>query len=641
MLPAVSHSTEQLDTVHVTGAVNELFSAATLTGHNQHLSKEHWQHGFVQLPDLLSQQSGIDLHSVGGIGHYSVPVMRGSSGQQVLVFWDGLLINSLNGGATDLSRLNLEQAQSIDIYRGEAPIELSSSAVGGAINIRSYELSDNNEGAVSLIAGSYGTQKVSASQTAQFASSKWYFSADHQSADNDFTYQNESPIDTPQSPAFERRQNNRTEQTAWLAKGQIQSSFGRWDTAIQGYNGKRSLADISNDKNNRANIKSDSANIQINFRGAEHSAYPYEVKTAYRWQTEDYDDRKSQIGLGAQLNRYNTTGLSLQGNQYVIHDAWSLALTARHQQEKVDTQYRLLNQEELKQQCLAGRGCESAYTRAQTDLSSRFEISTRIGELKLQYSQINVSDKNHKGESSRNNYTKSTFSSGLTYNFDSGTSVYGKISHQLRIPTTQEIFGDRGSSIGNPNLLPETSQQVESGIVIPFHSFEISTSVYRRELKQAIFSESDSRGIIRYDNLGETLHTGLEQDISWQVSANLTLNTAFTLQSNEIIEDKRFSSYKGKQVANYDQWIVFSSAIWQKNNWFFSISNRRSGNGYYNNSNSIEKDPMNRWDARVSYQPQNWQLSLSITDATSNRARDFERYPEPGRMIFFKTKYQW
>lgn len=637
-----SAALQQLDTVQITGITEELFGATSLTGYNQRLTEEQWRDGFVQLPDLLAQQSGIDIQSIGGLGHYSVPVIRGSAGQQVLVFWDGLLMNSLNGGAADLSRLNLEQAHSIDIYRGEAPVELSASVVGGAINIHSYGPSTNSQnGSLSFLRGSYGTYKATFSQGADLHWGHWYLSADHQSADNDFEYKEDQPVATPQSPAFEKRHNNESEQTTVLLKGKIQSSFGRWDTAIQSYKGNRGLTGKINSKDNNANIETDSANLQINFRGAEHSHNPFELKSAYLWQQEDYDDRYSDIGLGAQLNRYTTSGYQLQGTQYIIRNNWSFAFIARHHHEKIKSEYKLLTTEELEDQCLAGRGCDEAYTRSQTDIGSRVELNTGIGEIKLQYSLINISDKNLEGKNSSKNDKHNSWSVGITHFLAGGSSVYGKLSRQQRIPTTQEVFGDRGNSVGNPGLLPETSLQTEAGLAIPFNRVELTSSLYHRKLEQAIYSEADSRGVIRYGNLGETLHIGLEQDISWYITDNLTFNSALTLQSNEIISDDRFSFYEGKQVANYDQWSIFMAATWRMNHWFLTISNSRSGDGYYNNSNLLEKDSLNRWDARASYQSKRWQLSLSITDATSNRARDYPDYPEPGRMLFFKTKYQW
>ena len=635
----------QLDTVQVSAPITETyFTPYDFIGSHQSINADQFNQSFKTLPDLLEQQSGIEIQSIGGIGQYSSPVIRGSSGQQVLVFWDGLLINGLNGGSADIGSLNLNLASKVDIYRSIAPIELSSSAVGGVIHIQSKALNkqkNESSGQATIATGSHGTQQYSLMQEAITGNYQWLLAGEYLTADNDFSYLEKNPVSHPNNPSYEPRYNNGTHQHHVLLKGLKSYDDGRVDFALQSGKSNRELSSKINFPANQAELSTQNKSAQIRLQHNWSKHYNSELLSKLNQQSQLYDDQYSSIGLGKQLNKYTIDGYFFQLNQYFIYNNLSALITARSQNEKTNTHYKLLNEDELKAQCLAGQGCETAYQRQQNDLAGRIQYQTQRNKISVQISRIFLQDKNLTALKSHDQYNHTTWSVGMSHQLYSNTRLYFNLADQVRLPSSDELFGDRGMSIGNPNLHPEKAKHHEVGLHFQSAYIDIKSSLYLRDVQQAIVGESDSRGVIRYSNLGASQHIGTEQNINWSPVNNWTFTANVTVQSNEIIKDERFAYYEGKQVAGYSQLYAFISTQWKKHNWDITLSNTFEKKGFYENANLLKKDTKNQWNASIGGSINNLRLSLDITDLTNNAARDYLFYPEPGRMYFLRAHTQW
>src|SRR5262245_37724245 len=63
------------------------------------------------------------------------PVLRGLSGQRVLVLVDGMPMNSARGNGPHPSLVDADQIDRIEMVRGPSSVAYGSDAIGGAINI--------------------------------------------------------------------------------------------------------------------------------------------------------------------------------------------------------------------------------------------------------------------------------------------------------------------------------------------------------------------------------------------------------------------------------------------------------------------------------------------------------------------------
>lgn len=630
----------QLENVTITSSAQPQFSPQNFIGNHQTLDKKDWQQRFVLLPDLLAEQSGIEIHNLGGVGQYSTPIIRGASGQQVLVFFDGLQINSLNGGGANLGNLSLNSAQKVDIYRSLAPIELTASAMGGVIHLQSPELNQGkNHGQARMSLGSYGVQQYQAQQAVNLEKNSLYFSVDYLKADNDFEYLEQHPVSNPNQPAYEKRYNNGSEQYHLLLKSRHNLAQHRFDFALQKIQAKQELSAAINFPQNDAHIDSQQESLQLRWQSP-WQQYQSEILTQLMQQKQRYDDRHSRIGLGAQLNTYSTTGYKIQFNQYARFKNSNLVFTAREHQESTDTDFELLTDAQVQKQCANGYGCETAYERVQRDLGVRAQYWLGQTSLIAQASLLYLDDR-HPDLKNQKSQRANTWYLAAQHDFISGFFLLANISSQLRLPATSELFGDRGTSIGNANLLPEEALHYELGTGYSANNWRWDASLYLRQVENAIVGESDSRGVVRFSNLAQTQHAGLEQNITVDMNEQFSIAGNLSLQSNEIIRHKTTPFYEGNQVANIRPLQSFVRLNWQKNNWDAFLSYHYALGGYYTNSNLLEKDTEHRLDAGLGFNRKNWRLSFNITDIADQAVRDYPSYPEPGRMYFVRLNYQW
>ena len=87
------------------------------------------------LPDLLDRVPGLFVQRVSGDGHYTVARVRGSTGAQVNVYVDGVLMNLNGEAAVNLSTIPVDNVERVEVYRGYVPARFSGSPLGGVINI--------------------------------------------------------------------------------------------------------------------------------------------------------------------------------------------------------------------------------------------------------------------------------------------------------------------------------------------------------------------------------------------------------------------------------------------------------------------------------------------------------------------------
>lgn len=96
------------------------------------------RHDLVHGPDLFRQVPGLQVDQLGGPGGISLPYIRGSDPNHVLVLIDGVRVNdptNSRGGGFDLSGLDPSQIERVEVLRGAASSVYGADAMGGVINI--------------------------------------------------------------------------------------------------------------------------------------------------------------------------------------------------------------------------------------------------------------------------------------------------------------------------------------------------------------------------------------------------------------------------------------------------------------------------------------------------------------------------
>ncbi|WP_197475640.1 TonB-dependent receptor plug domain-containing protein, partial [Oleiphilus sp. HI0043] len=230
------------------------------------IKKEDFSSDAVSVADIVERQVGVQVRDLGGFGSFSSVSVRGSSSKQVNVYLDGVLLNGSYQGAVDLSQFLLGAVEQVEIYRGNVPIYLEQAGIGGAINIKTSGGARKAGGLLSSSLGSEGIKRAAASYKGSLDTLNYLFSAEHFSADNDYTVINTN--DTPDYYADDydqNKNNNDVVHTSLLASfnEQVNEAY-RFSLTTQYSNKEQGVPEIQNLADNDATYDSEFFSMQAN-----------------------------------------------------------------------------------------------------------------------------------------------------------------------------------------------------------------------------------------------------------------------------------------------------------------------------------------------------------------------------------------
>ena len=113
------------------------------------------ERGGADLAELLARTAGLQIKRYGGLGGPAVPSIRGSTGSQITVMVDGVPLADAQDGTIDLSSLPLERFQAAEVYRGATAAHHAGAGGAGAVNLVSRPAGGEGS-SVRLFTGSYG-----------------------------------------------------------------------------------------------------------------------------------------------------------------------------------------------------------------------------------------------------------------------------------------------------------------------------------------------------------------------------------------------------------------------------------------------------------------------------------------------------
>ncbi len=112
--------------------------------------------------ELLKTVPGVFVTSTGGMGTSASVFIRGADSKNTLVMLDGVVLNDPSSAnrSADLSDINLDQVERIEVVRGAMSVMYGSNATAGVVNIITQKGGKAPEIIASVEGGSYGTWKT-------------------------------------------------------------------------------------------------------------------------------------------------------------------------------------------------------------------------------------------------------------------------------------------------------------------------------------------------------------------------------------------------------------------------------------------------------------------------------------------------
>ena len=142
----------------------------------------------ISLETVLNKTIGLKVGHTGGLGSSSRIIVHGLEGNRIQILWDGIPM-STSDGAFSLDEIPIDIIERIEVYKSIIPARFGCDGLGGAVNIVTKEFSTDYLDA-SYELGSYQTHKGSVFSRKNFPKSGILLGAGgyYTSAKNDYSF---------------------------------------------------------------------------------------------------------------------------------------------------------------------------------------------------------------------------------------------------------------------------------------------------------------------------------------------------------------------------------------------------------------------------------------------------------------------
>jgi iron complex outermembrane receptor protein len=599
--------------------------------------------------DVLAETVGVQVRRLGGLGAFSTVSIRGSTPNQVDVYLDNIPLNQANTGLVNLGNLPLENVERLEVYRGFAPLQLGAGSIGGAVNLVTRQIGTKPVTSASVSYGSFDTRKVTLYRSQGFEKLGYLLLFNYAESENDFTFKDDNG--TPLNPRDDervKRTNNDFRSFNAHAKGEAR--LAGWEmtlsddffTKTQGVPGQSSVQSDTA----RFDVWRNVATLKLQRHGFPWSATDVALQVAHTWQRESFKDVDGEIGLGAQEDKNTANTLSANGLLTLYLDAWNQILGLL-----LDGRYETFRTvDELPER--RGESADKGPLQKRTHIIAALQdeillFNDRLALRPLLRYQFVDSDFGAQPtfgtvrlEQDRQQQEHLFSPSlGVQVRLTPLLRLKGNVGRFQRVPTLFELFGDRGTTLGNPELESETSLNWDVGF-----AFELSQAglLDRLFLEYAFFvNEADdlilfvqnSQTTAQARNIGSANIWGHE--VSWSLTAasHLRLYGNYTFQDAADTSDtfSRGNTLPGRPRHELYQAVelfaVFGKFVYEFN---------YIADNFLDRANAFQVDSRALHNLRVTALPfgQRLQLTFEVKNLTDKQVQDFRGFPLPGRAFF-------
>jgi len=421
------------------------------------------------LPEVLARTPGVNVRSIGGLGQFSSVSLRGSSGQQVAVFLDGVPLGGSFAGLVDLSEQPLDALTRVEVYRGHVPVRFGGAAMGGAINLVSRPRSSDGRVTVDSGIGSFDARQT---RVAVVAPVRRFLTLGgrigYAGARGDFPFLDTGTPQNPDDDTTEIRLNNHYDRV--LTQLRLDGRRGPWRLAAQELVlwRKQGVPGPAGAQAREANLSTldartiASADLQRLGRPGGRLRWVFGLSGQRRLYA---DPANELMGANDQLTRGIDAFLSPRLRLALWRGAF-LGLVADQRTEWVQVDERLglaePSGDATRMRLAYGAGLE-----VEQFLFERRWLIVPVLRVDALDSRFAVSA----GEGEQDDEGRDELDVGFAPRLGTrvrvvpGLELRASGGRYFRPPTLLELFGDRGYVVGNEGLYPERGTSVDAGLV--------------------------------------------------------------------------------------------------------------------------------------------------------------------------------
>lgn len=484
------------------------------------------------LGDVLEESPGAVVIRRGGVGATEQLSLRGADFDHTAVLIDDIPIVGPDRGAVDLSLLPLSGFAELEVHRGSAPIRYGAGAIGGVVRLVPGEVGDHALRFTERV-GTFGLLGMAAEGETYRGDLELMGSATYLRAENDFPYRFDVELFDPSDDEIRIRENAQVEQGSafvlgrWSSGGHRVTGLGLMVHQARGLPGP-AMAFCRDCRQQRTRAF---GSVGWRFEGTLAGLGLAAFATAgVGLDADRVQDPLGRIGLEDEDvdDRY----LSVDGRAGAFLEllsGWWLGAVLAHRFDRAEPLNRLDDIRTLdSSRHTTLVAAESTVQWAPGGRPLRLEASTSA-----QLSEARIRSETVTGPLDRGlERTGLNHRAAARFRPWDPLELFAQFATGYRLPTALELFGNRNTVVGNPELEPETSVTAELGIALDVRRGDWRLDAELRgfwlEVRDLIVALRTAQNTVAFENrrVGRTL--GLETGVGISFGRHLRASFALT-----------------------------------------------------------------------------------------------------------------
>jgi len=601
------------------------------------------------LSDLLNQINGIQIRQISGIGNPVAVSIRGSSSKQVQLYIDGQLINDSQFGGFDLNTIPVEHIQSIELSKDQA-IGTGATPIGGVIRINTYNAAKETL-RLSAGLGSLGMRELNGTKNIIVDNGNVSVAVSHLKSDNDYDFLVKQPINNPGQSQVQKLRNNAFEKNTLSLNSELR--FSRHQVRLNGQFTKQDKAlplYQNNAPSNKSSLSAEIGRVGVNYLYQPSTTWleQIEIESYFDAKKERYIDSIDGINVG--LARYKTDKTNVSIKPTILVDNFTITPFIDVNLQEFSA-YSAYNAKPTS--CNGFSACDVKATNNQwvwgtrvdwRDDSAPLTSHLLISQLTENSDNIALNQANSKKITNDNDFISGEV--GVSYDWSTFTFA-GALSHGVRMPTLFELYGDRGLFKGNGHLKPEQSNAVSLSVDYTQGTWSLNSSVYYKQVEDAIVATFNSSGIGSYGNISDANIAGWELQADYQLTQDITFYGQVNLVDS--VSKSDFIAFNNKKVPNiFHQEFSAKLSYDMNSQWSFNINSQYSKGLYFNLPNTVEQhtqgngNPSDRWltNLQANWKHKAYSVSIGVNNVFDDKYQDLANRPAQGSNFLIKFSFE-